>query len=200
MSRMQLWLVLVLLTSTMLGSALHPGHEVLFTEEWQPTGRAGDTAAVHSLVFALQEDTARLDALRQLFEEVHNPTHPSWLRHLSASEIHSRIGVDEADVGVITRWLTEQGGVPLANVSWQPSGANVITVHASVAAINRLFNTSMGIWQHRTHTAVTTLRPTQPYFLPADIRSLVLFIDGLSFMPDSAETRARTSQQGNCQG
>ena len=183
---MQLWLVLSLLVSSVLGSAVRPGHRVLLTEEWQPTGHAADASAAHIIVLALQEDVAQLAALRRLFDEVHDPTHPSWLQHLSASDMHVRIGVGEAVVHVITRWLTEQGGVPLANISWQPSGANIITVHTTVAAINTLFNTSLGVWQHRTRTSVTTVRPTLPYFLQAAVRPYIEFVDGLSFMPDSA--------------
>ena len=141
-------------------SSAHQLH-VLLTSDRQMTGRAVHPDTVLRLVLALQEDAGRLAALRQLFDDVHSVSHPSWLQHLSAADMHDRIGVDESVVHAVNSWLTVHGGVPATNISWQPSGTNVIIVHTTVAAIDSMFNTSMGEWRHREQADLTTVRPTQ---------------------------------------
>jgi len=134
--------------------------------------------ATQTIILALKE--ANMDKLEQLFNEIHDPKHPSWLQHLTQREIHDMTALPVKYTDDIQSWLKD-GGVPQNSIQYGlASGAIQFT--ASVKVINKLFNTTMAIFEHKQNKN-RALAHIGDAHLPDHFSGMIEFADGLHYLP-----------------
>lgn len=124
-----------------------------------------------------------MDKLEKLFDDIHTPGHSSWLKHLTANEIHAMTAMPANEIEAIKEWLGSAGSNPTIKYNLA-SGALQFT--ANISVINQLFNTTMAIFTHKTK-GKTGLAHIGSAYLPDRFVGKIEFADGLHwplFTPD----------------
>jgi len=144
---------------------------------WAVTAVA-PTSARHTVTIALH--LQQLDYMQQLFHDIHDPTHPQWLNHLTREQIHAIIAPPAHITDKLLQWMQAEQGVPVEHVEYL-IGANAIRVNSTIGHINRLFNTTM---HEYTHTdGRKAYRQLGGSYVPDEFAPLIHIVDGLAMMP-----------------
>lgn len=152
---------------------------------WAVTAVA-PTTAQHTVTIALHLNN--IDYMQQLFADIHNPTHPQWLNHLTRDDIHNIVAPPKQATDRLLQWIHSERGVPVEHVEWL-IGANAIRVNSTIGHINRLFNTTM---HQYTHTdGYTAYRQLGGSYVPDEFEPLIHIVDGLAMMPYAMKKHVR---------
>jgi len=152
---------------------------------WAATAIA-PTTAQHTVTIALH--LQQLDYMQQLFHDIHDPTHPQWLNHLTREQIHAIIAPPTHVTDKLLQWMQDEQGVPVEHVEYL-IGANAIRVNSTIGHINRLFNTTM---HEYTHTdGRTAYRQLGGSYVPDEFAPLIHIVDGLAMMPLAMRKHSR---------
>ena len=131
----------------------------------------------HSLILALTQHN--LDRLRALHRDIHDPSHPLWLQHLTPQQLHDITAPPPHVPASIIAWL-QSHGIPASSISY-PIGSDTIRVTTTVARVNAAFNTSLHTFTHTS--GVTAVRQLGPSSLPDEFVPHIEFVDGLALFP-----------------
>ena len=154
-------------------SAPHPSS----SEPWQATAVA-PLDAPHSIILALTQ--LNLDHLQQLHRDIHDPSHPSWLQHLSAEQLHAITALPSSITDAIIAWLRSHG-VGEAEVEY-PIASDTIRVTTAVRHLNSAFNTTLHSFTH-SDGQHSVYRQLGPSYLPDEFLPHIDFVDGLALFP-----------------
>ena len=155
---------------------------------WTVTAVA-PTTEPHTVTIAMHFHN--LEYMQQHFNDIHDPTHPSWLNHLTREEIHTIIAPPQHSTDRLLDWMQRQQGVPAEHVEYL-IGANAIRVESTIGHINRLFNTTM---HEYTHTdGHTVYRQLGGSFVPDEFVPLIHIVDGLAMMPYAMKKHVRVME------
>src|SRR5882672_9219997 len=72
-------------------------------------GRVTPDLAMKDMLLALHPSPAQSAQLAKLLEDVHNPTSPSYRKWLTPEQYGKSFGPADADVKIVTDWLTASG-------------------------------------------------------------------------------------------
>ena len=146
-------------------------------EPWQVTDVAPLDAS-HSVILALTQQN--LGVLQQLHRDIHDPSHPSWLQHLSVEQLHAITALPASITDSIFAWLYSHG-MTAEEVEYPPA-SDTIRITTAVSRINSAFNTTLHTFTHADgHTSV--YRQLGPSYLPDEFVPHVEFVDGLALFP-----------------
>ena len=152
---------------------------------WTATAIAPPTAA-HTVTIALPLHNR--EHMEQLFHDIHDPTHPQWLNHLTRQQIHAIVAPPQHATDRLLQWMQYEQQVPAGHIEYL-IGANAVRVNSTIEHINRLFNTTM---HEFTHTdGHTTYRQLGSSYVPDELVPLIHLVDGLAMMPYAMKKHIR---------
>jgi tripeptidyl-peptidase-1 len=130
------------------------------------------------LTVAVTIDQERRDALESIFWKVSDPKDEAYGKHLSVDEITKVLDVPLARVARVSKVFAAAGAS--TSVS---RNRDYITVELPVGAAEKLLQTEILWYSHKTYTEARILRASRGYSLPAEIAADVLMVGELLQFP-----------------
>ncbi|KAI9047244.1 hypothetical protein LZ554_008697 [Drepanopeziza brunnea f. sp. 'monogermtubi'] len=128
---------------------------------------------------------ARASQLSDNLDQISNPTHADYEKHLSQEQLASIIDPEAGIVDLLTSWLAAFSGV--SEVS-HAGHASAISFKSTVAAANLMLAANFGIFQV-TNGDDSIVRSLQ-YSLPESLTQHVGLIHPITFFPEPSATNA----------
>jgi len=121
----------------------------------QPLGRLPATQSLHfDIVLALRNQPA----LENFLDELYDPTSASYRQFVTVQEFTERFGPSQEDYDALIAFA-KANGFTVVGGSRDAMDAQFM---APVANVEKAFHVTMGLYQHPTQTAPSTLRTASP--------------------------------------
>lgn len=149
-------------------------NRVVVPPTWHQVGRASQHQRMH---FSIAVQQTNLDQLEERFWAVSDPRSPDWQKFMTRDEIGAMVASKPDDMVTVRKWLA----TVLGSDSSVQQTADAIEVHASVAEVERLFETKLFVFSHDRGRSV--IRTMGEHSIPTNIHSSVDLVEGLSDFP-----------------
>jgi subtilase family serine protease len=151
-------------------------HRAATPRNWNSLGRATPSAMTQFHI-ALKE--RNLDQLDRLAAAIADPDSDEYLNFLTKEQMYALTAPAPETFATVFDFL-EQHAITRADVTVKGS---TLTVRASVASIEKMFNTQCFLFQHATYKSVNVIRQLGAFSLPPEIATLVELVLDISTFP-----------------
>jgi subtilase family serine protease len=153
--------------------------------KWTQVGRAHPDQQVNFKIALVQRNTDQLEAA---LLDVSDPDSPNYGKHWTREQVLDFVSPDPRATARLQKFLS-------INKIRSISEGDSLSVSSNVAALERVFQTEMYVFQHETGIPVTLA--TNQYSLPDEFSGLIEFFSGFADLPKvpKAPKVASTSQK-----
>lgn len=144
---------------------------------WNVLSRAVSTATT---TFHMSLHERNLDELDRRAAAIADPDSDEYLEFMTKEELYQLTAPASETFAAIFDFL-EQNGVEREAVIIR--GGSTLTIHATVAAVEKMFSTECFVFQHKTYSNVNVIRQFGSYSLPSHIAPLVELVLDVSTFP-----------------
>jgi uncharacterized protein (TIGR03437 family) len=156
-------------------------------------GRVEDSFELPGMTLVLKPSTDQQTALRQLLQELQDPSSPNYHQWLTPEQYADRFGASQSDIDQIRAWLQQQG----FTVNGVARGRSWVTFSGNAAQVRSAFGTE--IHRYRVNGAAHFANATDPS-VPAALAPLVGSFRGLNDFHPQPRLRAPHPQLNGSNG
>jgi len=154
---------------------LDSSRNVVTPPTWKKMGVPKDDSLLKFTVALRQQN---LDVLENLFNEVSDPSHPNYGKHLSLAQLSELVLPKPSHMKAVIAWLKSEG----VNDFQLPPTQDLLSFEAPVFKAQRMFNCTFAVFEHEESGKRLT-RCTSLYSVPQDVAAAIDFVGGLIHFP-----------------